>query len=99
MHLSEAAVQGFGRVQKGGGRADRAEQAGRVACDVLRLADSRHVGASAAAERGANYLEGARNGGDVQSAAKRSKLGEREVEKFVDFAARGADGRFARLAI
>src|SRR5208282_6710908 len=98
MHLSEAAVQGFGRVQKGGGRADRAEQAGGVTCDVLGLADTGHVDAAAAAERSADNLDGARDGGDVQSAAQRSELGEREVEKFFDFSGRVADSRFARLA-
>ena len=101
MHLSEAAVQGFGRVQERGGRADRAKQAGRVACDVLGLADTGDVDAAAAAERGANYLDGARDGGDVQSAAKYAEFGKREIEKFSDFAFAGrvADSRFARLAV
>src|ERR1039457_934439 len=101
MHLSEAAVQGFGRVQERGGRADRAKQAGRITCDVLGLADTGDVDAAAAAERGANYLDGARDGGDVQSAAHRGKFRQREVEKFSDFAFAGrvADSRFARLAI
>ena len=86
MHLAEAAVQGFGRMQKSRGRADRAEQAGGVARDVLGLADSGHVDAAAAAKRGANYLDGARDGGDVQAAAQSGELGECEVEKRFDFA-------------
>ena len=75
MHLAEAAVQGFGRVQKSRGRADRTEHAGGVARDVLGLADSGHVDAAAAAERGADYLDGARDGGDVQAAAQCGELG------------------------
>src|ERR1019366_2769510 len=101
MHLSEAAVQGFGPVQEGGGRADRAKQAGRVTCDVLGLADTGDVDAAAAAERSADNLDGAQDGGEVQAAAKRGEFDEREVEKFFyfAFAAQAGDGCFARLAI
>ena len=99
MHLAETAVQGFGRVQKSRGRADRAEHAGGIARDVLGLADTSDVDAAAAAERGADYLDGARDGGDVQAAAQRGELGEREVEELFDFAGRVADGGLARLGV
>src|ERR1700675_1825963 len=99
MHLAEAAVQSFGRVQKSRGRAARAKHARGVAGDVLGLADSGHVDAAAAAERGADYLDGARDGGDVQAAAQRGELTEGEVEKLFHFAGRVADGGLARLGV
>ena len=99
MHLAEAAVQRFGRVQKSRGRADRTEHAGGVARDVLGLADSGDVDAAAAAERRADYLDGARDGGDVQAAAQRGELGQCEVEEIFDFDGRVADSGLARLGV
>ena len=99
MHLAEAAVQGFGRVQKSRGRADRAEHAGGVARDVLGLADAGDVDAAAAAERGADYLDGARDGGDVQAAAQCGEFGQCEVEEIFDFDGRVADSGLARLGV
>ncbi len=53
----------------------------------------------ATAERGANYLDGARNRREVQTAAQLAEFLECHVKKLADFAARIADRRFARLRV
>src|SRR5260370_20934198 len=70
MPLAETAVQRLSRMQKSRRRADRAEQARGIARDVFGLPDAGHVHPSAASERSANYLDGARYRRDVQTAAQ-----------------------------
>ena len=67
------------------------ERTRRIARDVLGLPDSSHMNPPAASECGANYLDGARDRREVQTAAQLAEFLERHVEKLADFTARIAD--------
>jgi len=66
---------------------------------VLGLADAGHVNPAAASERGANYLDRARYGRDVQTAAKRAEFLKGYIKEFADLAAGVADRGFARFRV
>src|SRR5215831_4710999 len=82
--LAEAAVQRFGRVQKGRLGADRAEQTRRVARNVFRLADAGEMDTAAAAFGAANHIDRAPDLVEVDFALQHAQLIKAKLEKTAD---------------
>src|SRR5216683_5414957 len=82
--LAETSMQGFGRVQKGRLRADRAQQARRVARDVLGLADAGQMDTAAARLGCANHVDRCANLVEVDLAPQRAKLAQTQFKETAD---------------
>src|SRR5579863_4884248 len=81
MNLTKASVHRLGGVKEGSERPDRGKQTRGIACDMLRLADSRHVHASSTRLSRANYLCRLKDRASVQPGSHQAQFFERELEE------------------
>ena len=79
--LSEAAVQGFGGVQKRRHRPDRAKNTRSIARDVFGLTNSRHMDAATTRLRRSNHRHRARNCAKIDRAPQRDQFSQRCIEE------------------